>query len=84
MHREHALDADAEGLLAHRERLARAVALALDDDALEDLHAPARALDHLEVHLHAVARREVGNAAQLRALDGFDDAAHDVKEGAPE
>ena len=26
--------------------------------------------------LHAVARREVGNAAQLRALDGFDDAAH--------
>jgi hypothetical protein len=30
--------------------------------------------------LHAVARREVGNAAQLRALDGFDDAAHNVKE----
>ena len=72
-----ALDADAEGLLAHGERLARAVSLALDDDALEHLHAPARALDHLEVDLDAVARREVGNAAQLRALDGFDDAAHD-------
>ena len=83
VHREHALHADAEGLLAHGERLARAVALALDHDALEDLHAAARALDHLEVHLDAVARREVGNAAQLRALDGFDDAAHDVKEGAP-
>ncbi len=77
VHREHALDADAEGLLAHRERLARTVALALDDDALEDLHAAARALDHLEVDLHAVAGREVGNAAQLRALDGCDDAAHD-------
>ena len=69
--REHALDADAEGLLAHGERLARAVALALDHDALEDLHAPARALDHLEVDLHAVARREARNAAQLRALDGL-------------
>ncbi len=82
VHREHALHADAEGLLAHGERLARAVALALDHDALEHLHAAARALDHLEVDLHAVARREVGDAAQLRALDGFDDAAHERRERA--
>ena len=74
--REGALDTDPERLLADREGLARAVALALDHDALEDLHAAASALDHLEMHLHAIARREVGNAAQLRALDGFDDAAH--------
>ena len=79
VHRERALDADAEGLLAHRERLARAVALALDHDALEDLHAAAGPLDHLEVDLQAIAGREVGNAAQLRALDGFDDGAHEVK-----
>ena len=83
VHGEHALHAYAEGLLAHGERLARAVALALDHDALEDLHPTARALDDLEVHLDAVAGREVGNAAQLRALDGFDDAAHNVKEVAP-
>ena len=81
VHREHALDADAEGLLAHRERLARAMTLALDDDALEHLHAAAGALDHLEVDLDAVARREVGDAAQLRALDGFDNAAHDGEGG---
>jgi hypothetical protein len=30
------------------------------------------------VHLHAIARREVWDATQLRALDGFDDTAHDV------
>ena len=77
VHGEHALNADAEGLLAHGEGLARSVALALDHDPLEDLDASARPLDDLEVDLHAVARREVGNAAQLRALDGFDDAAHE-------
>jgi hypothetical protein len=32
------------------------VALALDDDSLEDLGALARALDDLEVHTQAVAR----------------------------
>ncbi len=80
--REHALDADPEGLLAHGERLANAMALALDDDPLEDLHAPARTLDDLEVNLHAVARGEAGYAAQLRALDGFDDAAHNGEGGA--
>ena len=79
--REHALDADAEGLLAYGERLAGPVSLTLDDDTLEHLHAPASALDHLEVNLDTVAGREGGDAAQLRALDGFDDAAHKLRVG---
>src|SRR3954451_16053350 len=74
--RERALHADAEGLLAHREGLAHALALALDDNALEDLRASARALDDLEVHLQAVAGLETGDAAQLCALEGIDDRAH--------
>jgi hypothetical protein len=57
------------------------MALALDDDTLKHLHAATGALDHLEVDLDAVARREVWNAAQLRALDGCDNAAHDENEG---
>src|ERR1019366_1992307 len=57
------------------------MSLALDDHALEDLDTTAGALDDLEVHLHPVARRKRGNAAQLRTLDGFDDAAHDGEEG---
>src|SRR4051794_23041000 len=77
--RERALHADAEGLLAHGEGLADALALALDDDALEDLGAAARALDDLEVDLEAVARLEAGDAAQLRALEGVDDGAHGQK-----
>ena len=76
VHRERALHADAEGLLAHGEGLAHAVALALDDDALEDLGAAAGALDDLEVDAHAVAGLEVRDAAQLRALEAFDDGAH--------
>jgi hypothetical protein len=52
------------------------VSLTLDDDALEHLHTAASALDHLEVDLDTVARREVWDAAQLRALDGCDYAAH--------
>src|SRR3954465_6610347 len=74
--RERALNADAEGLLADGEGLAHAVALALDDHALEDLGAPARPLDDLEVHADAIARLEVGHAAQLRTLEAVDDAAH--------
>jgi hypothetical protein len=54
VHGERALDADAEGLLADGEGLAHALALALDDDALEDLRAAAGALDDLEVDLDAV------------------------------
>jgi hypothetical protein len=48
------------------------VALALDDDALEDLCAPARALDDLEVDTQAIARLEVRDAAQLSALETVD------------
>src|SRR3954452_19686789 len=76
MHGERALDADAERLLADREGLAYAMTLALEDDAFEDLRAPARALDHLKVHAHAVAGREPRNPAQLRSLEAVDDAAH--------
>ena len=82
MQGKRALHAHAEGLLAHGEGLARAVALALDHDALEHLHAAARALDDLEVDLDPVSRREAGNTAQLLALDAVDDAAHSWKEGA--
>src|SRR3954454_23023841 len=74
--RERALHADAEGLLAHGEGLAHALALALDHDALEDLGAPPGAFDDLEVHAHAVARLETGHTAQLRALEAVDDGAH--------
>ena len=77
--RERALDADAERLLADREGLAHAVALALDDDALEDLRAAARALDDLEVDAHAIARVEGRDAAQLGALEAFDNRAHGVE-----
>src|SRR5829696_4807030 len=71
--RERPLHTDAERLLADREGLAHAVALALDHDALEHLRPPARALHNLEMHAHAVARLEGGNAAQLCALDAVDD-----------
>ena len=84
VHRERALDADAEGLLADREGLAHAFALALDHHALEDLRAAPRALDDLEVDLDAVPGLEAGDAAQLRALEGVDDGAHGVgKTAAP-
>ena len=78
VHREGALDPDAKGLLAHGEGLTGAMALALDHHALEHLHAAPGALDDLKMDLHAISRREVGHAAQLRALDSFDDAAHDI------
>ena len=82
VHRERALHADAEGLLADGEGLAHAVALALDDDALEDLRAAARALDDLEVDADAVAGLEGGDAAQLRALEAVDDGAHGEEKAA--
>ena len=50
-----------------------AAALALDDDALEDLGAAPGALDYLEVHAHAIAGLEDRDAAQLSALDAVDD-----------
>ena len=82
MERERTLDTDAERLLADRERLARARALTLDHDPLEDLHAAALALDHLEVDTDGVAGFEPrAIAAQLALLDVLDHAMH--KNGAP-
>src|SRR5262249_12497396 len=68
--------ADAERLLADGEGLASARSLALDHDALEDLGALALALDHLEVHLHAVPRLEGGDLANSALLDAVDDRGH--------
>ena len=74
--RERALDADAERLLADGERLAHAVALALDADALEHLHALAAALDHPEVDVHGVAGLELRHRHAAAGLDVADDGAH--------
>ena len=79
--REGPLDADAERLLADRERLARAGAPPGDHDTLEDLGAAAAALDDLEVHPHPVARREPRHPPQLTLLDALDDRAHGLCEG---
>ena len=75
--REGALDADAERLLADRERLPRAAALAPDHDPLEHLGAPPRPLDHLEVHPHPVAGGKARDLPQLALLDALDDRAHE-------
>src|SRR5215211_7856411 len=82
--RERALHADAEGLLADREGLAHALALALDDHALEDLGAAAGALDDLEVDTDAIAGLEGGDASELRALEAVDDGAHGEENAARE
>src|SRR5262249_54273676 len=75
--RERPLDADPERLLADREGLAHARALAAEDDALEDLGPLARALDHLEVNADTIAGAEGRQAfLQLVALDAFDYGAH--------
>jgi hypothetical protein len=79
VNRERALHPHAERLLAHGERLAYAVPLALEHDALEDLRTAAGALHDLEVHTHAVTRLEGGDSAQLRALDAVNDSGHGHK-----
>src|ERR1700710_2828332 len=77
MQREGPLDADAKGLLADREGLAHAGALAPQHDALEDLGAFARSLDHLEVNAHTIAGAEGGKTLpQLVTLDFVDYGAH--------
>jgi hypothetical protein len=77
VHWERPLHADAERLLAHRERLAHAGALALEHDSLEDLHAAALALDHLEMHTHGVPRLERRQVRpQLALLETLDHPAH--------
>src|SRR4051812_27270923 len=77
--RERALDADAEGVLAHGEGLADAAPLPFDDDPLEDLDPLAVALDHLEMNADGIARLEAGHVAQLAALEVLDDRAHREK-----
>src|SRR3954447_17744611 len=70
VHREGPLDADSEADLAHGEGLPGTAALAADDRALEDLDPLARALDHTDVDLQAVAGSELGFVvAQLGAVD---------------
>jgi hypothetical protein len=68
MNRERPLDADSERLLADGERLAHAGALALDDDALEDLDAAALSLDHLEMDAHRVPGLEPRQVGPQLAL----------------
>src|SRR4051794_28604526 len=79
VHRERALDADAEAHLADGEGLAHARALAADHDALEDLQALARALDHAHVDLDGVARVEgrhvVTQAAAVDEIGGVHGAS---------
>jgi hypothetical protein len=70
VHRERPLDADAERLLAHGERLSGSGALSLDDDAFEDLDPAPLALDNLEVDTDGVPgleRRQIG--PQLALLE---------------
>src|SRR5690606_870344 len=59
VHREGTLHADLEAHLANRERLAHTLALAADDDALEDLDTRAVALDDVDVHLDGVTGAEL-------------------------
>ena len=73
---ERPLDADTERVLADREGLTRAGALALDDDPLEDLDPLAVPLDDPEMDAHGVARLEPRHFAQLPALEFLDDRAH--------
>src|SRR5664279_2678746 len=51
VNREGPLDADPEAHLSYRERLPNAAAGTADHDALEDLNAGARSLNHLDVNL---------------------------------
>ena len=74
---ERPLDADTEGVLPDGEGLANTRALPLDHNPLEDLDAPALALDHLEVDADSVAGLEVREiVAQLLALEDVDHVRH--------
>ena len=75
--RERSLDPDAERLLAHRERLARAVTLALYDNPFEHLRPAPRALDHLEVDAQPVTGVKGRYTAELGTLQAVDHGAHD-------
>src|SRR5438132_377665 len=67
---EGALDALARGDLAHDERRVEAAVALRDHHALEGLHPLSLALDHVHVHEHRVAGREVGDFL-AEALDFF-------------
>src|SRR6185436_2623335 len=68
--REDALDADAVGDLADRERGARPAAMLADHDALEDLHALLVAFLDQRVNADAVSGAEIGQiGAPILALD---------------
>jgi hypothetical protein len=76
---EGSLNADAERLLAYRERLARPAPLPLEHDALEHLGSPAIALDDLEVDAHSVAGVELRPLLEDALLEALDDCAHAVQ-----
>src|SRR6476659_156443 len=74
VHREGTLHADAEGDLADGEGFADAVALAAQDEALEDLDAGVLAFDDVHVNLEGVTRAELGNvSAQRGCIYGIED-----------
>src|SRR5699024_5814559 len=64
--REGALDAHAEGGLAHGERLPDSTAGACQHHTLEYLDTGAAALDDLHVHLHGVTGAELGDVVAKR------------------
>ena len=84
MHREGALDADAEADLAHGEGLLDPATLAPHDGALEHLHPLPVALDHPDVDLDGVAGAELGDVVAQAVRDrSFLWGAWDVSFGYP-
>ena len=75
VHRENALDADAVGDLADRERLADTAAAARDADALEGLDPLLLTFLHADVDTQRVTSAERGNRAEPFFL-GFDERMH--------
>ncbi|MBG9885273.1 hypothetical protein ABE10_01455, partial [Bacillus toyonensis] len=74
VHREGSLHAHLEADLADGEGLADTVALAADDDALEDLDARTSALGDVHVHLDGVTGEELGDVGTERSrVDGVED-----------
>src|SRR5699024_7252559 len=66
VHGEDALDAHLEADLADREGLAHPGPLTADDDPLEHLDTGAVALGDVDMHLHGVARGELGDVGTER------------------
>src|SRR5450830_781797 len=79
VHRERALDTDAEADLADREGLADPAAAARDDDALEHLDPCARAFDDLDVHLEGVAGAEGRDVGPQRCGIDLVEGMHGVR-----